>query len=192
MGTMAWEGTARLFLAVPIDRDVASHLRDALAARFPHGVPGRAVRPESWHLTLRFLGDTTADAARRVSDAMHAAALGDAFDVAFGGLGAFPRPVRASVLWVGVREGAAELARLASLAEVAAREAGFAAEGKAYTPHLTLSRLQPARDVRADVRGEVPLGGRMRAREVILYRSHLGGGPARYEAVERFPLAARD
>jgi 2'-5' RNA ligase len=33
-----------------------------------------------------------------------------------------------------------------------------------------------------------PLGLRMPVRELVIYRSHLGGGPARYEAVEHFPL----
>lgn len=186
----AWAGAARLFLAVAVDAGTAERIRGAVAARFPHGVPGRAVRPDAWHLTLRFLGDATAEAARRVVAAMEAARAEPAFGVTFGGLGAFPRPARASVLWLGVGEGADALRRLASLAENAARAAGFAAEGKAFTPHLTLSRLQPPRDVAGVVREPLAVAGRMAVGEVVLYRSHLGGGPARYEAVARIPLAA--
>jgi hypothetical protein len=33
-----------------------------------------------------------------------------------------------------------------------------------------------------------PLDVGMRVGEVVVFRSHLGGGPARYEAAERFPL----
>jgi hypothetical protein len=33
------------------------------------------------------------------------------------------------------------------------------------------------------------LAVRMPVNEVVLFRSHLGRGPARYEAVARFPLA---
>jgi hypothetical protein len=72
---------------------------------------------------------------------------GPAFALGFGRLGAFPKPRRATVLWVGVEEGAREIRALAAEVEAAARRAGFAAEEKAFSPHLTLSRIQPPQDV---------------------------------------------
>jgi 2'-5' RNA ligase len=80
-------------------------------------------------------------------EALETAPLGPRFAVVLGGLGAFPRPRRAGVLWVGVDEGAAELKRVAALVEEAARQAGFPAEKKPFSPHLTIARLHPARDL---------------------------------------------
>ncbi|HEX6039463.1 RNA 2',3'-cyclic phosphodiesterase [Longimicrobium sp.] len=113
---------------------------------------------------------------------------GAAFGVRFGGMGAFSRPRSARVLWIAVTEGADRLRDLARIAEDAARAAGFAPEGKRYTPHLTLSRIQPPRDV-TDTTARVPsVDVEMPVRELVVFRSHLGGGPARYEAIERVVL----
>ncbi|HEX8675317.1 MAG TPA: RNA 2',3'-cyclic phosphodiesterase, partial [Longimicrobium sp.] len=182
-------GTERLFLAVELPDDarerLAAHLRDA-----PGGgaLPGRAVAPASWHLTLRFLGDTPPAQRADVVRAMADADPGAAFTLGFGGLGAFPRPARATVLWLGVEEGSERLGRLAAVAEEAARRAGFAAEERPFSAHLTLARIRPAQDVRPLLERVPPFRERIRVDAVVLFRSHLGPGGARYEAVERFPL----
>ena len=84
----------------------------------------------NWHLTLRFLGATRGDQLATIREHMRAAALGNAFGVRFGGLGAFSRPRSARVMWIAVTEGAERLRELAWIAEDAARAAGFAPEEK--------------------------------------------------------------
>ncbi|HEX2190977.1 MAG TPA: RNA 2',3'-cyclic phosphodiesterase [Longimicrobiaceae bacterium] len=182
-------GTERLFLAVELTdelrRELDAHLRAALGGR---PLPGRAVAPAGWHLTLRFLGDTPPDRRAEVARALRRADPGSPFTLGFGSLGAFPRPARASVLWLGVEEGEAPLRALAAVAEEAARGAGFPPEERPFSPHLTLARIRPAQDVRGVV-GRVPaFGGRLPVAALVLFRSRLGPGGARYEAVERFPL----
>ena len=188
----AGEKAGRLFLAVgltdEVRRGLEAHLRAELGSR---ALPGRAVVPANWHFTLRFLGDTSRADAERLREELRAAPLGDSFTAGFGRLGAFPRPRRASVLWIGVDEGADALRALAAGVERAAVRAGFAREEKPFRAHLTLARLQPPADVTAVVDAVAPYGGRLAVDCVILYRSHLGGGPPRYEAVERFALNDR-
>lgn len=186
---MTGDGGDRLFLGVELTEEVRraldAHLRAALDGR---PLPGRAVAPADWHLTLRFLGDTPPARRAAVAGALREADPGPAFALGFGGPGAFPRPARASVLWLGVEEGAAELRALAAVAEAAARRAGFAPEERPFSPHLTLSRIRPAQDVRGVV-GRVPApGGRMPVGAAVLFRSRPGPAGVRYEAVERFPL----
>lgn len=182
------DSAGRLFIGVPLTdgarREIEARLRDAL----PDGVPGRAVPAANWHLTLRFLGATRADQLATVRDRLRAADLGAAFEARFGGLGAFSRPRSARVLWIATTEGADRLRDLARIAEDAARAAGFAPESKSYRPHLTLSRIQPPRDVTRAIERVPPLDVGMRVGEIVIFRSHLGGRPARYEAIERFPL----
>jgi RNA 2',3'-cyclic 3'-phosphodiesterase len=113
---------------------------------------------------------------------------GPRFGLSLSRLGAFPRPARATVLWVGVGEGEAELHALAAKVEAAAVRAGYAPEPKPYSPHLTLSRLNPPADLRRAIDAASPFGGRMTVDGFILFRSHLGGGPPRYERVEHYPL----
>lgn len=180
--------SARLFIGVALTDDARREIGDRLRRALPEGVPGRAVPAANWHLTLRFLGATRTDQLATVRERLRAADLGAAFGVRFGGMGAFSRPRSARVLWIAVTEGADRLRDLARAAEDAARAAGFAAENKAYTPHLTISRIQPPRDVTRAMASVPPLDVEMRVGEVIVFRSHLGGGPARYEPIERIPL----
>ena len=98
-------------------------------------------RPEQWHLTVKFFGPVAdADAvAHVVAEAVRGR---EPFAVSLGGGGAFPNARRASVLWLGVREGADGLAGLA---------APFADDDRPYRAHLTLARAAKARDLRAAV-----------------------------------------
>lgn len=179
---------ARLFLALPLTEDarqgISHHLRRALA----HPLPGRVVRPENWHLTLRFLGEVEETAADRVIREVDAADRGPAFTARWGSLGAFPRPRRANVLWVGLERGAEEAERLAAVVEEAVEAAGFPPEERPFRSHLTLSRLRPDQDVSAVLAAVTPVGLDMAVDRVVLYRSHLGPGGPRYEEVEVFPL----
>jgi 2'-5' RNA ligase len=172
------DSAGRLFIGVPLTeearRAIDSHLQGAL----PDGIPGRAVPAGNWHLTLRFLGATRTDQLATVVRHLREAELGGAFDVGFGGFGAFSRPRSARVLWIGLTEGVERMKGLARTAEDAAREAGFAPEEKSFKPHLTVSRIQPPRDVTAAIQRVPPLDLRMPVDQVVVFRSHLGGGPA--------------
>ena len=182
------DSAGRLFIGVPLTEEARGAIEQHLRTSMPDGVPGRVVPAANWHLTLRFLGATRTDQLAAIVRHLRAAELGNAFETGFGGLGAFSRPRSARVLWIGVTEGVERMKALARIAEDAARAAGFAPEEKPFKPHLTLSRIQPPRDVTRAIAGVPPLGLRMQVREVVVFRSHLSGGPARYEAVERFAL----
>jgi RNA 2',3'-cyclic 3'-phosphodiesterase len=184
------DSAGRLFIGVPLTEEARQAIDEHVRRSMPDGIPGRAVPAASWHLTLRFLGATSADQLATIVRHLRAAELGEAFEVGFGGLGAFSRPRSARVLWIGLTDGVERMKALARIAEDAARAAGFAAEEKSFKPHLTLSRIQPPRDVTRAIAGVPPLDLRMPVREVVVFRSHLGGGPARYEAVERIALAS--
>lgn len=183
------ESVGRLFIAVSLTDEV----RSALAAHVMEGtngrpLPGKPVRPPNWHVTLRFLGPTDGVAYDRFLDAMANAGMGGPFSITFGGLGAFPRPPRATVLWLAIERGADRLERLANLSEEAAQRAGFAPEDRPFHPHLTLSRLRPHQDLRPLIEqvGSFPMS--LPVDRLVVYRSHLGRGAPRYEELENFPL----
>ena len=93
------------------------------------------------------------------------------------------------MVWLAVSKGQTRLEELAEEAEEAAQTAGFDPEDRPFRGHLTLSRVRPAKDVSRlleTFRG-ADLG--WRCRSVVVYRSHLGRGGARYEPLETFPLA---
>lgn len=179
----------RLFLAVVLDDNarhaIAAHLDDQLDGR---RLPGRPVSPDNWHLTLRFLGPTTAQRRDQVLAYLDEHLVVEAFRISFTDLGAFPRESKASVLWMGVSGAVEQLESTAAICEAAAVAAGYEPEGRPFHAHLTLSRIRPPQDVRPLVDLIEPVGVKLDVDAVTLYRSVLGSGPARYEVVDRVDL----
>ena len=175
----------RVFAAVPLPDEIRLALADELDSL---SIPGRVVPPGNWHVTLRFLGKVDDPTLERFVAALDSAELGDPFRVGLGSLGAFPGSRNATVLWVSLTGDLESLEALAATVEDCVVDAGLEAEERPFRPHLTLSRIRPPQDVTGLV-GDTTLD-RMRweCRELIVYQSHLGGGPARYEHLERFAL----
>lgn len=178
------EKRERLFIGVPLTEDA----RKAIARSLPKHLPGKPVPPENWHFTLRFLGATEEYTRDLIIERLKSATCGAPFGIRFSELGAFPNPGRARILWVGVDDGAERLIQLAAIAEGVTRSVGFAAEARDFKPHLTLSRIDPPTSVRALLGSKPQISTQMTVDTVILYRSRLGGGPARYEEVVRIAL----
>jgi len=179
----------RLFIAVPITDEVraalAAHVMGAMKDR---PLPGKPVPPPNWHLTLRFLGPSDDVAYDRLLASLAEADIGGRFSVTFGGLGAFPRPTRATVLWLAIEGGSDRLEQLAAHAEHAAQQAGFDPEDRPFHPHFTLSRIRPHQDVRPVIEQMAPFPVPLPVDRLVVYRSHLGRGGARYEELESFEL----
>ena len=158
---------------------LAQHFQD-------HPLPGRPVPPENWHITVRFLGNVDQVTRERLLAELDQSDLGPVFEVVLGDLGAFPRPGRASVMWLALDKGAERLAELNAMAEQSSQLVGLAPEDRPFAPHLTLSRIRPELDVRADLASYRRVPFQWTAGELVLYESHLGRGGARYEPVESF------
>jgi RNA 2',3'-cyclic 3'-phosphodiesterase len=174
----------RLFIGVPLTDDA----RHAIATALPKNLPGKPVPPENWHFTLRFLGPTEPHTRDSIVERLKIAACGAPFSVRFHELGTFPRTNRARILWLGVDEGSERMTQLAAIAEAAARSVGFAAETKPFKPHLTLSRIEPPASVATLLGSKPRFGARMMVDSLIVYRSRLGGAPARYEEIVKIGL----
>jgi len=170
--------------------EVTTEARHALAA-LVEGVeiPGRRVRPSNWHVTLRFIGEMDQPAIDLLIHSLDETDLGSRFRVRWGGLGAFPRPSKATVAWLGVAEGASQLSALAGRVESAVNATGVAPEDRPFRPHLTLSRIRPHADVRDLVDSVSSTQIVMPVDRVLLMSSHLDEGRTRYEQVESFDLA---
>ncbi|MDH3397475.1 MAG: RNA 2',3'-cyclic phosphodiesterase, partial [Acidimicrobiia bacterium] len=101
----------------------------------------------------------------------------------------FPRPARWTVLWLAIDGGAGRLEQLAARSEDAAQQAGFAPEDRPFHSHLTLSRIRPHQDLRPLIEQVDSFPMSLPVDRLIVYRSHLGRGGARYEELESFELS---
>jgi 2'-5' RNA ligase len=187
----------RLFFAVPVP-DPARALVGAVMDRVQATVAdGRAkirwVRVEGLHLTLRFLGPTPKDRLAALTATLDAlAAATAAFPVVIARAGAFPNPMRPRTLWLGIETGADRLATLAADLEAAITVDGQPLGTKPFAPHLTIARTDGLRTAGAAAAAlqdaAESLEARFTADRIVLYESHLGRGPARYEAVHESRL----
>ncbi|HVF15245.1 MAG TPA: RNA 2',3'-cyclic phosphodiesterase [Acidimicrobiales bacterium] len=179
----------RLFVAVrPPER-----VLDVVAGLARPGVTGlRWTAREQWHVTLRFLG--AVEEATPVVEALRWVADGRP-----GGSGPAPeaelgpavRRFGNRVLHLPVTG----LDGLASRVLEATADMGRPAEDREFSGHVTLARV--AKRTRVDLRqlaGEALPGPaewrRWTVRDVCLVESRLAPTGARYEVVERFPLAS--
>ena len=137
----------RLFLAVFPPAEVQRAAFGFIEALRRPGDGVSWVKPENLHYTLRFLGEVGEDGARRAAESATEAAKSREFAAALGGLGAFPDPRRARVIWVGMSEGGEALVALAHDLDRALAKRGFGAPDKLFSAHLTLGRVrEPGRD----------------------------------------------
>ena len=185
--------TGRYFVAIDPGPGVLGALGEAQEElRESGGPPIRWTRPEAMHLTLKFLGGNVArSAAEGAVAAMGPALAGSApFELEVRGLGAFPSPKRARVLWAGAEDPSGALSALQSSIE--SETAGLGPPTREFHAHVTLGRLRDRRG-RADLWGLIePMAersfGTVDVREAVLYRSELTPQGPRYEAVAREPL----
>jgi 2'-5' RNA ligase len=187
----------RLFVAVPLPPEAVAECQ-ALIDEIRNGPLGsvpRWVHVPNLHLTVRFLGPTAPGLVDAAADAVEAAASGQsAFDVVLAGAGSFPGGPKPRTLWLGIERGVDELGALATRVDASVTSLGWASDDRAYRPHLTVARLDAAS--RADgiavaaAIATAAAGWRTQfvAAELVLFRSHLGGGAPRHEAVRRVPL----
>jgi 2'-5' RNA ligase len=125
----------RLFTALSLPDAVASSLL-ALQA----GVPGaRWQTREQLHLTLRFIGEVDGRDKAAIDDALTTISA-PAFSLELKGVGSFGGR-RPHALWAGVAANDA-LLHLQRKIESALQRIGLEADGRKYTPHVSLAKLK--------------------------------------------------
>ncbi|MGA7291973.1 MAG: RNA 2',3'-cyclic phosphodiesterase [Terriglobales bacterium] len=193
----------RIFIGI----DLAPELR-ARIDRLLDGVQGfapdaRWVRPESLHVTLKFIGEQKQEQVEAIAERLQRVE-GVVFEVRLAGYGFFPTAKAPRVFWIGIHTGA-ELGELAEKIDMAVAELGIPREDRTYSPHLTLARAGGRSGSPKWRKGDSPnavfavlekrltdMGkldfGTMTAREFILYQSQLSAAGSKYTKLKRFPL----
>jgi RNA 2',3'-cyclic 3'-phosphodiesterase len=197
----------RLFVALDIDDAIRERI-----ARFAEGVSGfapesgtnnvRWVKPESLHVTLKFIGEQPEPALEQIKRALETIRA-STVEIHFCGYGFFPTVKSARVFWIGMKADP-QLAALAANVDEKMATLGIAKENRAFSPHLTLARGGGSGSPRwrkGDGPNRVyqhlqeklaalpaPEFGTMTAREFFLYQSQLSPKGSKYSKLARFAL----
>ena len=136
--------SVRLFIAAELADDFREDIARIGSAALALGLGGvRPVRAENAHLTLKFLGEASADRVEDVLASMRLAAARSApFGLRTGKLGAFPNADAPRVLWLGVDGDLAALRRLRDGLEDALAAVGFQRDRRDFSPHVTAARVR--------------------------------------------------
>jgi len=194
----------RIFIALDIDDTIRERIQ-----RFMEGVRGfapgaRWVRPESLHVTLKFIGEKPAESEEEIKRTL-TTVQSSSFDLTFRAYGFFPTVKSARVFWVGIESGP-QLATLAKTVDEVVSSLGVPKEDHEFSPHLTLARGGGRSGAPGWRKGDAanrnfqvlqeklsalpaPEFGTMTAREFFLYESKIMRGGSQYTKLARFPLA---
>lgn len=195
----------RIFIGIALDPEIRARIE-----RFLNGVEGfapeaRWVRPESLHITLKFIGEQSPERVEAITERLRRIESGT-FEIRTAGYGFFPTAKAPRVFWIGIQ---GQLSALAESIDMATAELGIPREDRPFSPHLTLARAGAGRgsgspkwrkgdgpnttfavlEKRLAAMGELDFGT-MTAREFILYQSQLSPKGSKYTKLQRFPLQA--
>jgi len=191
----------RTFIAVDLPTsvlDALGQISSQLQEKMP-GTPVRWVDFTKLHLTLKFLGDISAENIAMVEKILQSeASKRQVMEIGIGGIGAFPKERHPRVIWIGV-EAPTDLFDLRRGIEDGVARLGYNYDKYEFTPHLTLGRISrkaSARDVRTvgTVLHDFQVGfiGVARIEAVHLYRSDLKPEGAEYTRLFSAKLTEQD
>lgn len=134
-------------------------------------------RPEEFHITLQFLGDTTNEQLDKIKLAWQEQNFGKAFSLDVAGVDTFGSTKQPRVVWAGVKP-LDQLQALHQQVTASTKSAGFPVENRPYRPHITLGKKWGS----AKVEGQLPLldkhlSAPIVVEKVTLYRIEPGNRP---------------
>lgn len=183
----------RLFVAIELPEGIRGKMERIQNTLRPLSREVRWVRPENFHLTLKFLGEAEEGLLESLQPLLSQVAdRHRVFEVDLVGVGGFPNIRRPRVLWVGLQ---GDLSPLKSMARQMNRELeklGIPAEAKPFSGHLTLGRLKrpgrnPALEKELATFADSRVG-RLRVEEFCLMQSRLKPGGPQYTCLSRHGL----
>jgi 2'-5' RNA ligase len=179
--------SARLFVALDLPEEARAELVSWRLGALGGRDQLRLVDPAALHVTLVFLGHLPEAEIAGIASALDMPAVGVPRLRAIGVKPVPPRRPRLFALDLEDEDGRAGRIQ-AALSEALSAGGWYEPEKRPFWPHVTLARVRKgARVERFDL--EPPPAEPWLATAVTLYRSRLGRGGARYEALERVSLA---
>ncbi len=182
----------RIFIAIEIPTVIQDGLRILIESLRGSCEDARIrwVKPESIHLTLKFIGDIPHESVREITETLEKLSpKSSIFTLTVAGIGCFPNNAQPRVLWVGIREDGGKLTTLQKDIDLALEPLGIMPETRPYHAHLTVGRVKKPGTVGKLV-SEMNTGmiGQMQVDKFSLIRSDLRPDGAKYSNLASFTL----
>ncbi|WP_166820466.1 RNA 2',3'-cyclic phosphodiesterase [Thalassoroseus pseudoceratinae] len=170
----------RLFIAIPIP--VTSAIEGVRQELRGHQSALRVGRDDPLHLTLKFIGATPPHQVPVIEAVLQETLAGQtAFPLELQGVGAFPKPTRPSVVWIGLADNP-NLHSIAKDLEANLATIGIPRENRDYHPHVTIARVRRGRSINlaefCQAQSQLAFG-QTQIDTVVLYESNFQSGSKR-------------
>lgn len=138
------EDKVRAFIGITIPEDIKKTITAFQVQLQKNGISASWSKPDTMHLTLKFLGNVTAGQIESIKSVMARAAEGiSTHSLSFSGIGVFPSVSHPRVLWTGTRGETRILEKLANQIDtILFEEIGIFKENRRFSSHLTLARIK--------------------------------------------------
>lgn len=203
---MSGSAPVRCFLALRLDDTSLAWMRDAQDL-IQEALPNESLRALRWsdaakmHLTLRFLGEVTAEQVEAFSRGLaDRLPRHEPVRLDFAMYGAFPSLRKPRVLWLGPEGTNAALLALRKDVDALLEACSVGPEPGRFRPHVTIARVRdrrgasPGTPLASDLRTaseEIELRPHAQVADTVeLYRSDLGGGAPRYSLLSSWRIGA--
>lgn len=185
----------RLFIAADVSEEVRAAVAGQVARLREANCDVAWVKPENYHLTLKFLGETPDGRLDDIKASLDFVAVSRAtFELEMRGMGCFPERGAPRVVWIGTAVGRDALSALARDVETAMEEIGFQREQREFSAHLTIGRMRGPRGaerLRRLLTAEAEtVFDRCVVDELRLYKSTLAPGGSIYDVIHSAMLGA--
>ena len=183
--------TLRTFVALPLDNRIVASLQDLHHQLTSLPVDVKWVKPQSIHVTIKFIGNVDEQRIDPVCEAIQRGVAGvRSWPVEVKKVGTFPGMRNPRVVWVGLDDPKGNIKAVQHHIEDELAKIGFEKERRPFTPHLTVGRVRSSKgkkdlvcfllDEREREFGEMEID------RVLLFKSDLKPTGAVYTVLKEF------
>jgi 2'-5' RNA ligase len=129
----------RVFIAI----EIANNRVINLIKKFQNEtkIDAKPVESRNFHFTLQFIGEISEEMSQKISQTLQKIEFSE-FEVILEGIGTFPKPKFARVVWIGTdKHGSNMLIQLSEKVKKALEPLGFSPD-KPFKPHITVFRIK--------------------------------------------------
>ncbi len=184
----------RLFIGVPLPSETKTRISDFLKQLHEFkDMKVKWVRPESLHITLKFLGETDENIIPKLNDSISEIDLTPGpFSISFENIGFFPNLRKPRIMWIGITDKNSALSMMAEKIDETTATAGFERENRKFKPHLTIGRFKSgycSEEFNRFIMNEKSRNfGEIHVDHFNLYKSILKPSGAEYKILKSFNL----